>query len=100
MSVFNVQSDTERFPFTVKLSFYEARTKQGIVRPYQEKVFWEVWRVHLRLVQASQSQAGVMRLSLHTCQVQQRKLVHYSTLFEAVPGDAAGSSPFWHPAFC
>jgi hypothetical protein len=60
------QQDAAGFPFVVRLSFYEARTKQGLVRPYQEKVFWEVWRIHLRLVGGGRSAAGALS-SLSLC---------------------------------
>lgn len=46
-------------PVSVKLAFFEVRKKQGIMRPYEEKVFWEVWRIRLRLIDAPVSKAGV-----------------------------------------
>ena len=48
-------------PLAVQLAFYESRTKQGLVRPYQEKVFWERWRIRLRLVDACAVQTGALR---------------------------------------
>eukprot|EP01025_Chloroclados_australasicus_P069518 TRINITY_DN9825_c0_g2_i1.p2 TRINITY_DN9825_c0_g2~~TRINITY_DN9825_c0_g2_i1.p2 ORF type:complete len:222 (-),score=16.17 TRINITY_DN9825_c0_g2_i1:564-1229(-) len=37
------------FPFFVTLSFYESIKRQGLVRPYEEKVVWEVWKMQLVL---------------------------------------------------
>ena len=60
MGLLQAASETS-LPFVVKLSFYETRTKQGIVRPYQEKVFWEEWRIRLRLVQSQSASGATLR---------------------------------------
>lgn len=37
-------------PFHIKLSFYEATTRQGLLSTYSDRVFWETWVIPMRLV--------------------------------------------------
>jgi hypothetical protein len=59
-------SDSEGIPFAVKLSFYEVVNRAGFSSAYQEKVYWEVWKIQLRvLTGCSQNSTGA--LVMRTC---------------------------------
>jgi autophagy-related protein 101 len=49
------KSGVDAMPFTVRLAFYELVSKAGFSSTYQEKVYWEIWKIHLQIVHASQS---------------------------------------------
>jgi hypothetical protein len=57
-----MQGSEDGIPFAVRLSFYELVNKAGFSSTYQEKVYWEVWKIQLKVVNASQSSAGMQLL--------------------------------------
>lgn len=50
-------SESEGIPFAVRLSFFELVNRAGF-SSYQDKVYWEVWKIQLRLVTGSQNSTG------------------------------------------
>lgn len=52
-------SEGDGVRFTVRLSFYELVNKAGFSSTYQEKIYWEVWKIQLKVVSACQNPAGV-----------------------------------------
>jgi hypothetical protein len=59
-------SESEGIPFAVKLSFYELVNRAGFSSTYQEKVYWEVWKIQLKvLTSCSQNSAGVLTVNVY-----------------------------------
>lgn len=48
-------------PFAVKLSFYELVNRAGFSSTYQDKVYWEVWKIQLKVVAGSHTSTGVIQ---------------------------------------
>lgn len=42
----------------VRLSFYELVSRAAFTKTYQEKVYWEIWRIQLKIVTSNQSVEG------------------------------------------
>lgn len=55
----HVQDGTsEGLPLVVRLSFFELVSRAAFTKTYQEKIYWEIWRIQLRIVTSSQSAEG------------------------------------------
>lgn len=50
--------ESEGIPFSVRLSFYELVNRAGFSTAYQDKVYWEVWKIQLKVVTGCQNSAG------------------------------------------
>lgn len=51
----NQDGTSEGLPLVVRLSFFELVSRAAFTKTYQEKIYWEIWRIQLRIVTSSQS---------------------------------------------
>lgn len=62
----------EGFPFVVRLSFYEATTRQGLLSTYEDRVFWETWTINMRLISAPPDDGDVAERDARRGALQER----------------------------